>query len=214
MNQVKHMLNKRNSKNFMNVCAVLSVSILLILVLCSCSKRPQTDPKYEYIKWEFPDRFVYAISGCSLAPYSEIDIPSLHEGYEVRYILDGAFSHTSIKSLSMTTITEIYAEAFTHCNKLTTLDLGCVETIYRKAFYSCTSLEKVVFPESVKTIEIGAFTQCESLKEVYFKGNPESLSEYIFDQGVIIYGVPGGSVEAYAKQYGFEFRNIMQEDAN
>lgn len=205
------MLNKRNSKSFMYVCAILSVSLLLMLVLCSCSKRTQTDPKFEYIKWEFPDQVVYAISRCiSTTPYAEIEIPSSYNGYEVRYILDSAFFLSSIKSISMSTITQIYPEAFSHCNQLTALDLGCVETIYRKAFYSCKSLEKVVFPESVKTIEIGAFTQCERLKEVYFKGNPESLSEYIFDQGVIIYGVPGGSVEVYAKQYGFEFRNINE----
>lgn len=96
------------------------------------------------------------------------------------------------------------------CDKLTTLDLCQAESIGCLAFAYCTALEEVTIPDSVKIIENEAFIGCSNLSKVYFEGEPESLGENLFDQNVIIYGVPGGFVEVYAKQYGFEFRNINE----
>ena len=213
MKPTKHMLNnpkrKRTTIWFKNSYIFSLMCTLSIIISCSFSACHKAEPKYEYRKWEFSDGAIYAVAQyIPAAEHTEIEIPHSYKGYDVQFILDGAFARSKIESLTMTSIIKIYPEAFAFCDKLVTLNLGCVETIGRLAFGYCTALEKVVFPKSVETIEIGAFSDCKKLKAVYFEGNPENLSKDIFPPGVVIYGTPGGTVELYAKQYGYEFRII------
>ena len=49
-----------------------------------------------------------------------------------------------------------------------------------------------------------------SLKEIYFEGNPEKLEKLGLPKGTVIYGIPGGTVEAYAKTYGYKFVDITK----
>ena len=64
---------------------------------------------------------------------------------------------------------EIYVNAFTHCEKLTSLTIpDSVTTIGADAFYQCLSLASITIPENVTAIGTGAFESCDQLKSVTF----------------------------------------------
>ena len=68
----------------------------------------------------------------------------------------------------------------------------------------------MVIPNTVKYIGSYAFAYC-SLTEMYFEENPEIIEYMHLDKKVIIYGIPGGTVEEYAKTYGHKFVNINEK---
>lgn len=45
------------------------------------------------------------------------------------------------------------------------------ETICESAFYGCSKITEIIFPESLKTIGFGAFWGCTALKRAVIKGN-------------------------------------------
>lgn len=57
---------------------------------------------------------------------------------------------------------------------------GSVESIGNSAFYSCTSLSKVVLQHGIKTIDSFAFKNCSSLTEVSIPGSVESINVNAF----------------------------------
>ena len=77
------------------------------------------------------------------------------------------------------TIRCIGNDVFSNAKKLKEVSFGKIELIGDRAFKGCTSLTKLVFPESLKTISEDAFTDCSNLKEVEFLGN---LDVYILER--------------------------------
>lgn len=206
MRVLKHIQNsvlhlQRHSKVY-HPCIVITLGLLLVLCV-GCA--PKSD--FTFHEFAFPDIMYYAVSDYT-GTSEAVTIPSEHNGCEVRYVLSDSFFHAGMKALDLGSVVDIRDEAFTFCTRLKTLDLGHVETIGRHAFDSCNSLESVTIPDTVKKIYAGAFQRCLSLKEAYFMGDPEIMGEVIFDAGVIIYGTPGGTVERYALENGYEFRSL------
>ena len=70
-------------------------------------------------------------------------------------------------------------DVFSNAKFLKEISFGKIELIGDRAFKGCTSLTKLVFPESLKTISEDAFTDCINLKEVEFLGN---LDVYILER--------------------------------
>ncbi len=77
------------------------------------------------------------------------------------------------------TIRCIGNDVFSNAKKLKEISFGKIELIGDRAFKGCTSLTKLTFPESLKTISEDAFTECSNLKEVEFLGN---LDVYILER--------------------------------
>ena len=70
-------------------------------------------------------------------------------------------------------------DVFCNAKKLKDISFGKIELIGDRAFKGCTSLTKLIFPESLKTISEDAFADCSNLKEVKFSGD---LDIYILER--------------------------------
>ena len=70
-------------------------------------------------------------------------------------------------------------DVFSDAKKLKEISFGKIELIGDRAFKNCTSITKLVFPETMKSISEDAFSGCINLKEVEFLGD---LSVYILDR--------------------------------
>lgn len=93
--------------------------------------------------------------------------------------IKGEKNSSSINLSPDKTIRCIGNDVFSNAKKLKDISFGKIELIGDRAFKGCTSLTKLVFPESLKTISEDAFTECSNLKEVEFLGN---LDVYILER--------------------------------
>jgi hypothetical protein len=161
---------------------------------------------YEYI---YMDGLQYqCISGLKeRLPYDKSDgiiIPD-----EIDIILAEAFNNGYLGgSVHLNNVKEIFSFAFAH-RWIKNVNLSKVEKIESAAFYYCNDLESITIPKTVKYIGSAVFEGC-GLKEIYFEGNPEIIENLGLSKGVVIYGIPGGTVEEYAKTYGYKFVNINE----
>lgn len=95
-----------------------------------------------------------------------------------------AFSLTKIAKLYLpSTLSQIGASAFADCDKLTSIE-GLSNTkiteIQTQTFDKCSSLTKVYFPSTLKTIGFWAFNACSSLTYVTFGSAIEQIDTYAF----------------------------------
>lgn len=95
-----------------------------------------------------------------------------------------AFSLTKITKLYLpSTLSEIGVSAFADCDKLTSIE-GLSNTkiteIQTQTFNRCSSLTKVYFPSTLKTIGFWAFNACSSLTYVTFGSAIEQIDTYAF----------------------------------
>ena len=81
-----------------------------------------------------------------------------------------------------------------------------IKVIEREAFYGDISIEEVRIPESTKTIESLAFANCENLSEFFCYSRDVSVADDAFLNcgNVRIICYTGSTIEAYAKEKGFE----------
>ena len=93
--------------------------------------------------------------------------------------IKGEKNSSSINLSPDKTIRCIGNDVFSNAKKIKDISFGKIELIGDRAFKGCTSLTKLVFPESLKTISEDAFTECSNLKEVEFLGN---LDVYILER--------------------------------
>lgn len=154
---------------------------------------------------------VYAVSGYSKHT-DHLQIPATYQGAPVGYILSGSFSNSPIQTLTLESVRHIGTMAFRNCEQLTQVTLGSAEVIGDNAFEFCRSLTTVTIPETVRQVGKRAFSFCQNLKSMYFLADPEILGENIFEfcPDIVIYGPPGGSVEAYCAQYGLAFQSLPE----
>lgn len=60
------------------------------------------------------------------------------------------------------------------------VDLGGVREIGRRAFYGCTNLQRIVIPDTVKTIDSYAFGKCISVQSITLGANVEKINDSAF----------------------------------
>lgn len=121
----------------------------------------------------------------------------------------GAF--TGVKNLTAIAIPEgvtaIGSYPFSYCLDLVSVSLpSTLQTVGEKAF-NATGLTDITFPSSVTTIGRYCLDQCKSLKTVTIL-NPNAEiypRDSTFYGNVTIYGYPGSTAAAYAKEYGKTF---------
>lgn len=129
---------------------------------------------------------------------------------EIDIILYKAFEQGHLYGkIHMNNVKEIFDSAFMH-QWITEINLSKVGKIGSAAFYYCSDLKTITIPKTVKFIGYNAFHGA-GLKEIYFEGNPETIESLGLSKGVTIYGIPGGTVEEYAKTYGYKFVDINKK---
>ena len=107
--------------------------------------------------------------------------------------------------------------AFRGCTGITELTLpGSLKTIGWAAFTGCTGLEQIRIPEGVTEIASGAFSGCTGLKAVKIMSKNCVIAERDDTLGVpgstIIFGHKGSTAETYARNAGYTFKELSQED--
>jgi hypothetical protein len=83
-----------------------------------------------------------------------------------------------------------------------------LETIGEQAFLGCSSLERVILPESLTTILSSSFANDEKLTALYIPKSVTTIDDYALknSKNVTIYGVKGSYAETFAKEKGFPFK--------
>lgn len=76
---------------------------------------------------------------------------------------------------------EIGSYAFVGCESLQTFDLSNVDYIGEGAFSGCTSIDNIVIPEGIETIENITFFNCQSLENVTVPDSVTEISDGAFE---------------------------------
>ena len=102
----------------------------------------------------------------------------------VKTIGDYAFSKTAIRSVTIGEHVEyIGFEAFRDCTALVEVNFAeqsTLKEIGQGAFAGCTTLQKVIMPDTVEVIRYSAFVSCSALTEVYVSAGLEVMEDYAF----------------------------------
>lgn len=102
--------------------------------------------------------------------------------------------------------------AFNNCTSLTnvTFKTTRLSIIPRASFYGCSSLDNVIIPSSVNTIESMAFAACVSLNRIYIPSTVSVISNdaFLYDNNLTIYGVAGSSAHVYALNKNIPFVDL------
>jgi len=193
------MLNKNKTIIIKTFVIIMSIISMLFLVGCK-----DVEP-YEYTTMEFVDITYIVITNYNLNEKNVV-IPDYIEGKEVGYIGAHAFWGRNMEILSLGNVREIHEYAFRFSRKLVEINFGSkLKFISSFAFESLFAIEEIHLPESLEHIGFGAFVNNPKLKKVYFKGNPDRIDNFLDDNEITIYGIPGGTVEAYAIEKGYTF---------
>ena len=100
---------------------------------------------------------------------------SIPEGTEE--ICIAAFYKSDMENLTVpASVTALNRHSFCYMDGLKKADLSAmsIETLPAMTFTECSSLTEIIFPETLKNIEVGCFMNCSSLEDVNL---PESLEK-------------------------------------
>lgn len=98
--------------------------------------------------------------------------------------------------------------AYEYFGKAITLDIpNGVKGIFYKGFATLETVEEVVLPEGLETIDSGCFWGCEKLKIAHIPKTCKEIGEYAFlDCPLLTISAPAGSyAETYAKENNIPF---------
>ena len=93
----------------------------------------------------------------------------------------GFYGYTNLKKVDIVapSLKTIEYEAFYNCTSLESITFpDSLTTIENEAFYNCTSLGSLTLPESLTTIGDSAFRECKSLKQISFPLNTTSFGNW------------------------------------
>jgi len=126
----------------------------------------------------------------------------------VTFLDQNVFEHSELETLVLSsTITTIPANLCLCCYKLKSVTIPeGVKTIGEAAFSSCTALETLVLPSTMKVID-ASFSGCSGLTSITCKAvEPPAAHNEVFDgvpKDIPVY-VPAGSVNAYKSESKWE----------
>lgn len=89
---------------------------------------------------------------------------------------------TSLEEINIpASIASIPIGCFSGCSSLKTIDLSSIEEIYDEAFYSCTSLENVKLSGNIKELGSKVFYNCVSLKSIDLPVGLKTMGYNLFE---------------------------------
>ncbi len=114
---------------------------------------------------------------------TEVNVPSSIDGYPVCDIDYGAFSNTSIKSITLPdSLKSISSSAFENCEKLQSITIpSSVSYIGSYAFYGCDRLKKVTFnTNKLSSIPSSCFEFCKKLQSITIPSSVKRIGSNAF----------------------------------
>ena len=108
---------------------------------------------------------------------TEVSLPST-----LKYIDEKAFLDNDFEKIALPEgLRSLGLKAFIGCIYLKEIVIPDSVEVHPYAFYECTGLEKVTFPEDLQIIHPGLFTGCTSLKSVELPKNLIALENELFN---------------------------------
>lgn len=179
----------------------------------------------------------------TLAENPSVSIPAYLEGKTIVSIANSALiNKTAIQTLTLPkTLTAIYDSAFCNMSSLKSIDIPKdVQILRRNAFsycksletvnfettkltelstylfYGCSSLDRVIVPKCVISIDSYAFGNCPNLKKVYIPSSVLSINEmaFAYSNNVVIYGNSGSVAENFARNHNMKFEALDDKNTN
>ncbi|KAK8840508.1 hypothetical protein M9Y10_030716 [Tritrichomonas musculus] len=152
----------------------------------------------------------------SFSKSQKVKLIEFPEDSEIRLIENSAFSHSSIKSITIpSNVKKIGKEAFRNCTKLLNVyftDDSKLETIEESVFTS-SSIEEITIPATVKTVSKHTFLYCINLKNIIFSHHKSELktieSNAFFNCSVESISIPS-SVEELKDGWCCGMRNLKE----
>ena len=140
------------------------------------------DESYAYTH-HFYYIFGYTVKNNPTAPDGYVFLGSRYDNttYKTSYYF--VKRNTSIKTVTITgkDVNSIYKEAFYFCSSLTSITISnSVTSIGRSAFNMCESLTSIYIPNSVTSIGAGAFRYCSSLTSIVIPNSVISIDDSAF----------------------------------
>ena len=167
-----------NKKLLVTTTVVSSVVLLLgSMTIAGAETYSGGDANYEYVE---KDGGIVIIRAETTS--SDVSIPDEINGKSVVGLGEGAFSETSVTSVSMPdTVTFIDTNCFADCSRLDSIDLSeSLTEIGDSSFANCTALENIDIPSGVTDIKNGAFSNCSSLKKVSIPDSVNNIESNAF----------------------------------
>ena len=97
------------------------------------------------------------------------------------WIDNGAFSTSGLKSLDISSVKKLGANAFEYCPDLHTVSIsGDFTQIKEFTFYECRSLKNVRLPETITSIGKKAFVSCEAMTAIPIPSSVSVIGERAF----------------------------------
>ncbi len=173
-------MNTDRNKIKIRVCIALAVALFAFFFAIIFFKF--YDNTYE--GFVFKKENGYAVVMGYTGHASKLEIPSTHEGLEVRYISESAFggADSPIKEITIpSTVKEIGKDAFAGSPVLKTVKLSeGLEVIGEGAFSNCPSLKNIKLPKTLLKIDDKAFYACIRLKKLKVPSSVDYIGTYAF----------------------------------
>ncbi|WP_423494385.1 leucine-rich repeat protein [Microbacterium esteraromaticum] len=163
--------------------------------------RRGTEHTLDGLRYREISEFGVEVRGFLAEERHDVSVQSEVAGARVLLVGKGAFSRTSVKSLSLQEpLRTLGPSACFQARSLERVELpASLKVIGRSAFNGCDSLREIDLPEGVTTIEDRAFYRCESLTRVRIPASVRTIGEQVFSysRSVVIECPEGSFAEAF-----------------
>lgn len=102
---------------------------------------------------------------------------------------------TNLQKVTLENVKSIELDAFYDQRYVKEITLGGVANVSERAFYNCSSLEKVVFDDELKYISNDSFNSCDKLQKISLPGTMIKIGQSAFESCPMLKEVTAGSVE-------------------
>ena len=174
---------------------------------------------YEGDEWDIVIRELfldkYYVTGIESMAFFENDTMtalSFYDATGLRSIGSSAFCRcTALERVNIPAqIEEMDIGVFDHCTALSYVRYhkDAISYIPAQTFYSCSSLETVVFLNDLERIGNLAFAYCTSLEKIELPDSVNSIADNAFYgcDGLLIYCSYGSYAQSWAVEHGFDYR--------